>query len=371
MVFKQKSSKYWWFKFVWNGALVRESAKTTNKRIAEQIERAHHDSLAKGEAGIHDKKPVPTLRQFSCDFEKAIETQCSEKPRTIEFYKLRMRQLLGSELGDRVLDTIDEEAVEKYRQKRAVTKSRLGRMLAPGSVNRELATLRRLLRLAYEWKVINRVPRVKMLRGEKNRESILPHDREAVYLAALPHPLSDVATVLLDTGLRLGEALSLDWAQVRLDPAQGARFGFLTVLSGKAKNNKSRNVPLSARVVGVLKRWEPSRGGLIFRRADGKALQASLMGAQQGRVRVLLKLPADFVLHSLRHTFGTRLGEAGADAFTIMRLMGHSNVTVSQRYVHPSPEAVELAFERLTVLNMQKVVLESGIPKKPESLELQ
>jgi integrase len=177
--------------------------------------------------------------------------------------------------------------------------------------------------------------------------------------------------VLLDTGLRLGEALSLDWAQVRLDPAQGARFGFLTVLSGKAKNNKSLNVPLSARVVGVLKRWEPSRGGLIFRRADGKALQASLMGAQQGRVRVLLKLPADFVLHSLRHTFGTRLGEAGADAFTIMRLMGHSNVTVSQRYVHPSPEAVELAFERLTVLNMQKVVLESGIPKKPESLELQ
>jgi hypothetical protein len=65
------------------------------------------------------------------------------------------------------------------------------------------------------------------------------------------------------------------------------------------------------------------------------------------------------------------LGEAGADAFTIMRLMGHSNVTVSQRYVHPSPEAVELAFERLTVLNMQKVVLESGIPKKPKALELQ
>jgi site-specific recombinase XerD len=72
-------------------------------------------------------------------------------------------------------------------------------------------------------------------------------------------------------------------------------------------------------------------------------------------VRALLKLPKDFVLHSLRHTFGTRLGEAGADAFTIMRLMGHSTVTVSQRYVHPSPEAVELAYERLTALNMQKV----------------
>ena len=43
----------------------------------------------------------------------------------------------------------------------------------------------------------------------------------------------------------------------------------------------------------------------------------------------------------------TRLGEAGADAFTIMRIAGHSSVTVSQRYVHPSPEALERAFERL------------------------
>jgi integrase len=41
------------------------------------------------------------------------------------------------------------------------------------------------------------------------------------------------------------------------------------------------------------------------------------------------------------------LGEAGADAFTIMRLMGHSTVTVSQRYVHPTPETQEDTFLRL------------------------
>ena len=41
-------------------------------------------------------------------------------------------------------------------------------------------------------------------------------------------------------------------------------------------------------------------------------------------------MPADFVLHSFRPTYGTRLGETGADAFTIMKLMGHSSVTISQ-----------------------------------------
>jgi integrase len=41
------------------------------------------------------------------------------------------------------------------------------------------------------------------------------------------------------------------------------------------------------------------------------------------------------VLHSLRHTMLTRLGESGVDAFTIMRIAGHSSITVSQRYIHP------------------------------------
>jgi integrase len=220
-------------------------------------------------------------------------------------------------------------------------------------VNRELATLRRLLRLAYEWKVIDRVPRIRLLRGEKHRESVLTRETEAAYLEALPHPLCDVATLLLNTGMRLGEALSLDWAQVKLQPVAGAKFGYLKVLSGKAKNRKSRNVPLSDRAVEVLKRWEPKARGLVFHHPDGSPLQQSLLGQQQKRIREALNLPEDFVLHSLRHTFGTRLGEAGADAFTIMKLMGHSSVTVSQRYVHPSPEAVELAFERLTNLNRQ------------------
>ncbi len=55
--------------------------------------------------------------------------------------------------------------------------------------------------------------------------------------------------------------------------------------------------------------------------------------------------------HSFRHTYGTRLGEGGADAFTIMKLMGHSTVLVSQLYVHPTPESMEKAVESMAALN--------------------
>jgi hypothetical protein len=50
----------------------------------------------------------------------------------------------------------------------------------------------------------------------------------------------------------------------------------------------------------------------------------------------------------------SRLGEAGADVFSIMRIAGHGSVIVSQRYVHPTPEGLERAFERLQDLNSAK-----------------
>jgi len=79
------------------------------------------------------------------------------------------------------------------------------------------------------------------------------------------------------------------------------------------------------------------------------------LNQQHSGVRRVLGVQEDFVPHSLRHTFGTRLGESGADAFTIMKLMGHSSVAVSQRYVHPSPETMERAVERLEALNGRKL----------------
>jgi len=57
----------------------------------------------------------------------------------------------------------------------------------------------------------------------------------------------------------------------------------------------------------------------------------------------------------------TRLGEAGADAFAIQKIAGHSSILVSQRYVHPTPERIETAFTALESYNARKVQeLEKG-----------
>lgn len=60
VVYKQRNSNNWSYRFMWQGEVIRRSTKQSNKRIAEQMAAAHKPSLAKGEVGIREKKLAPT-----------------------------------------------------------------------------------------------------------------------------------------------------------------------------------------------------------------------------------------------------------------------------------------------------------------------
>ncbi len=359
-----KRGDVYWYEFEFKGDRIRETTKQGNPNVARQIEGARRTQLSKGEVGILDKPAMPTFAEFAPRFEHAIETQCSEKPRTVAFYKERMRRLLDyAPLAGAKLDTIEEELIEKLKRQRTRQVSRLGKPLAVASINRELATLRRLLRLAQEWKVISRVPRIRLFRGEENREFVLNYAQEELYLHMAPQPLKDIAMLMLDTGMRPGEAGAIEWRHVRLDPAPGSKFGHVHVPGGKSKNAK-RNLSLTARVSAMLAERKKAGKSKVyaFPGDSGDAFLVSSLDHQHTEFRRVLGLPAEFVIHSLRHTMLTRLGESGADAFTIMRIAGHSSVVVSQRYVHPSPESLETAFERLEKLNASKGQVKAAVP---------
>lgn len=71
-----KRGGIYWYKFVWKGELIRASTRLSNRREAEQIEAAKRTALAKGEVGIKEKPPSPTLVEFAPRFTAAIETLC-------------------------------------------------------------------------------------------------------------------------------------------------------------------------------------------------------------------------------------------------------------------------------------------------------
>jgi len=128
------------------------------------------------------------------------------------------------------------------------------------------------------------------------------------------------------------------------------RNGTLLVTHGKTKAAR-RVIPMTPRVRTVLEqRWEsaekPLEGWVWPAPTHSGHVEPSSL-KKQHRKALRIAGVREFVLYSLRHTFLTRLGESGCDAWTLARIAGHSSITISARYVHPSENAVLSAVERL------------------------
>lgn len=340
-----KRGRVYWYHFLHDGQHIQKSTKQRNPRTARQIEAAHRTALAKGEVGITERKPVPTLGEFierqatpwaRATFEKA-------SPLTWKFwYRTQLRNISAfSSLVNRKLDAITSEHAAEYAAHLQATG------MQPNSVNSSLRVLRRILRLAVEWGITSHAPKIKLLRGAHHRDRVVTTSEEALYLGAAGDLMAEVATVLIDTGMRPEENSRLRWESISWTNGQ---YGTLQVTHGKTAAAR-RMLPMSPRVRSLLeRRWKnagrPFEGWVWPALTKSGHLEPSTVKKQHA---CALKLSGvrPFVLYSFRHTFLTRLGEAGCDAWTLARIAGHSNISMSARYVHPSHDAVMNIFTRL------------------------
>lgn len=146
MIFKR--GKFYWYKFMWHGKFVRESTKQGNDKVARNMESAHRTSLAKGELGIRERKPVPTLAAFLKDrllpwAEASFAGSC---PKNAKWYRNECRALTAYKpLANSLLDAIKGELASEFASHRL----REGKQIS--TVNSSLRVLRRALNLAVEW----------------------------------------------------------------------------------------------------------------------------------------------------------------------------------------------------------------------------
>jgi integrase len=351
-----KRGKVYWYKFMWNGEMVRESTRQPNQNTARQMEATHRASLAKGEVGIRDRKDIPTLKNFCIQrvepWAKSTFEQAS--PKTWLWYGFGIDSLKkSSTLANLKMNEIGPELVAAYASERR----RDGLQIS--SVNSCLRALRRVLRLAVEWGVLEASPKVKFLAGEHRRERVVTSKEEALYLAAALPLLHDVSVLLFDTGMRPEECHCLKWENITWG---AGRNGVLLIAQGKTKAAR-RVLPLSPRVRGVLEsRWKlaekPGEGWVWPADTKAEHINHDSLKLQHKKALKLAKI-RPFEVYSIRHTFLTRLGESGCDVWTLARVAGHSNISISQRYVHPSEDAVLNALSRLDG-HSEELALEDG-----------
>ena len=152
--------------------------------------------------------------------------------------------------------------------------------------------------------------------------------------------LTPLVLVVMNTGMRRSEALSLKWDQVGL-----AHTPKITVRAAQAKSGRTRHIPLNTSAVELLKKWKKqgSGEGLVFHNRGQKIQRIDTAWR-----RLMKDAQIDnFRFHDLRHDFASRLVMAGVDLYRIKTLLGHGSIEITQRYAHLAPHTLAEAVEVL------------------------
>ncbi|MGD0125409.1 MAG: site-specific integrase [Terriglobia bacterium] len=352
MIYKQKGSRYYYVKFHWNGQLIHRSTRATDRKTARSIEGKMRAELACGNWGILEKKAAPTLAEFlRKDFLPFAESRHADKPKSLDYYEFGSEMLRKSDLAGLRLDEITGQHAGQFAARHS--------SLSPSTVNCGLRTLRRAVRLAFEWGKLERLPKISLAKGERQRDRVLSEDEAMRYLAACAQPWHDIATIMLGTGAcPWSELAKLRWEHVLLNE-QG---GIIQIAEGKTKARR-RLLPMVPRVYQTLKARHEAQGcpseGWVFpsESASGHLMQGSAKNQHAKAFTVLAKAHAEnpeanpevkpFPPYTLRHTALTWLAPYG-DAFALMRAAGHSQIATTMRYIHPQSEEIEKMFDRLS-----------------------
>jgi integrase len=320
-------------RFSYKGRQIRQSTKTDDKKLAERI---YHKVLGAIAEGKWFERLPGEDKTFGEMMEKYVTEHASKKVSEKSFRGYA--RILTSSLGSYTLTEVTPRVVNEYKEKRR----RDG--LKPASINRELATMKKAFNLAvkeWEWLKDNPVARVSMEEENNKRDRWLTAEEEERVLEVCPPWLRELVTFALNTGMRLGEILSLEWKGVDLFKR--------TVTVFKSKNKEPRTIPINQRVFELLKnkgKVKSIKTNLVFcTNNHTMILKTSVDHAFQSALkRAGIK---DFRFHDLRHTAATRMVQAGKDLYKIQKLLGHKTPAMTQRYAHHYPESLRDAVDVL------------------------
>jgi integrase len=307
------------------------------KRWAEERERAFVRG-GRPEPQLPPKPAAPTLAAFAPSFVNASRALV-QKASTTEAKESILRTHLVPALGETKLDAIDSAAIASLHA------ALLAKGLHPKTRNNVLTVLSGLLKLAADYGHIAHLPDIRLVRV-KTPEMERYSDEEYARLLTAAAAFDDKAhlAILLagDAGLRLGEIVSLRWSAI--DLARGCLTIALNTwkdIEDAPKGGKALPVPLTVRLARALK--AATRRGPRVIEKNGKPVNARHVGLLMKKVTKLAGLEPTEGIHRLRHTFCSRLADAGAAPEALRRLARHTSLAVTQRYLHASDATLEHA----------------------------
>ncbi len=332
-----KRSGVWWTCIRHNGRKIQKSLETTDKRLAQAIEAKVRLEILEG---TYFDKLVGRNKTFKDMMNRFMAEHAPKVSRSTQGSYGTSLKHLNPFFGNSNLLSISPKMISRYKALRRREHA------APASINLELSMLSKAFRLAvleWEWLKENPVSRVPCEKVDNQRYRWLSRDEETRLLASSPEWLHEIIVAALNTGLRKNELLSLEWSRVN--------FFRKTILIQETKNGKPKTLPLNKFVLGVFERKskvKSVKNDLVFFSRNGNKIHLNTINVSFSAVLRKAGIK-NFRWHDLRHTFATRLAQAGVDLYKISKLLGHKDIKMTQRYAHHCPDSLRDGVEMLEV----------------------
>jgi len=331
---ERKQSKVWWYEFTIAGRRIRESSGTTRRTLALEAAKRRRLELERALAGLPVHEPeqrVRTVKEVLNDFVQAYAV--NHRPKSVALVEYRAKPLERL-LGSLFIPDLTEARLVDY------TRTRQQEGASNRTINLELGVLAQAI--GQPWRTL--WPRLRRLEENRDVGRALDHDEEQRLLEAASRSRSPLlypyVMLLLWTGMRADEARTLQWKHVDFER------GEVQVGKSKTAAGTRRVIPMSQPLRAVLEHyasryaawfgsiqpeWYVFPGCRRYKPVDptrpvGSLRHAWELARQRAGVRCRL--------HDLRHSFCTKLAEAGVPEPVMFDIMGHVSQAMLRRYSH-------------------------------------
>lgn len=333
---KRKDTGKWVCDFYYNGERIIKTLKfARTKKEAEAAEAVIMNQVFQQAYGF-EAKPDKRFEDF------VIETflPYSETNKKSFYCDVLICRVLVNEFKGKTLRQITSLMIENFKQSFLAKPTKHGKKRSFATVNYHLSILSKIFSLAVDADLIETNPsaRVKKLKLNNQRTRVLSTEEEEKLFVTLGDNalVKNIVTVALHTGMRRGEIFNLKWFDVDFNR------GLIQIQ--ESKTNKKRQVPINQTVKTLLQELK-RKSEFVFPspKTNGKLDNIK----RSFRRAVELAEIKDFCFHDLRHTAATRMADVGADAFTLMKILGHSDIRMTARYTHATDTALRRAVTNL------------------------
>ncbi|HKX27146.1 MAG TPA: site-specific integrase [Blastocatellia bacterium] len=335
---RAKTKGTWFYDFTVNGRRYKGAIKgAVLQSQAENYEAEKRIEVFEGRYG----KPSQTIgfEEFATDRYLKWALQHKRSYRTDKFNL----KAITAHFKNKILREITTADINTYLQQRREIPTRRGKPRSGASVNREQMLMSAIFRhaIAEGYCETNPVKGIKQYKETGRRKRIVNVEEEARILAALTGTdakLRPVVILALNTGMRSGEIANLRWEDVDFDAGIN---GVIHLREGATKNQEARELPMNDQVRTMLLELRANKkAGRIFN------FHEKYLAIRFARLCDQLGMP-EVTLHTLRHTFNTRLIKAHISPLIVKKLMGHKNIEMTDYYAHTEAADDYQAVKRL------------------------